>query len=150
MTCKCENPDPNALAGQMNFIFRARMLWRDLATWMTIYMVSAYGDYPNQAAISEKLYELPLEYANFLRLILGDIPTEGYVNLLSTYIITLQNLFHAQLSGDANAAEAYAKQLYQNMDQRAAFLAQINPYWQRETWRSLLYNYNNLIVLRTP
>lgn len=141
-----ENKDTDIITGQMNFIYRARMLWRDLATWITIYLVSTYGGYGNQEAISERLYELPLEYGNFLKLVFGDIPTEGYINLLSTYIINLQNLFHAQLSGDANAVNELAKQLYQNIDQRAAFFAQINPYWQKDTWRSLLYNFNNLLL----
>ncbi len=65
MRYKDERPDPGSLMGQMNFIFRARMLWRDLATWMTIYLVSTYGGYPNQGAVADKLYELPLEYGTF-------------------------------------------------------------------------------------
>lgn len=134
------------VTGEMNLIFRARMLWRNLATWTAIYLVSAYGSYPNQQAVSEKLYEAPLEYGNFMRLVFGNPDTEDYINILSMYIITLQNLFHAQLRGDEEAVNTYARQLYQNIDLRAEFLAQLNPYWQKETWQSLLYHYNNLIM----
>lgn len=141
-----EMPSPVLVTGQMNFIFRARMLWRDLATWMTIYMVSALGGYPNQAALTARLYELPLEYGNFLRLVYGQIPAEEYINLLSVYIINFLNLFHAQMSGDAAAAEIYARQMIQNLNQRAAFLSRINPYWQSGAWRSLLYNFHNLML----
>lgn len=136
---------PNSITGRMNLIFRARMLWRDLATWMTIYLVSVHGNYDNQDAIRNKLYELPLEYGNFLKLVFGDVQTEEYINLLSTYIITSQNLFHAQMIGDANAVNEYARQLYQHIDRKAEFLARINPYWQEDTWQSLLYNFNNLL-----
>ncbi|HML37688.1 MAG TPA: hypothetical protein PKA19_09760 [Bacillota bacterium] len=143
---KNEAPGSSPVTGQMNMIFRARMLWRDLATWMTIYLVSLYGGYPNQSAISQKLYDLPLEYGNFLKFIFGDGTAEEAIHHLSSYIITLQNLFYAQKIGDAAAAEEFAKQLYQIMDDTAEFFARINPYWQEETWRSLLYNYNKLLL----
>lgn len=146
MRFKNETSGPFTLPGQINFIFRSRMLWRDLVTWMSIYMVSTLGGYANQAAVAARMYELPLEYGNFLKLVFGDMPAEEYINLLSTYIITFLNLFHAQISGDAAAVEGYARQLFRNIDQTAAFLARINPYWQNETWRSLLYNYHNLLL----
>lgn len=134
------------ITGEINLIFRARMLWRNLATWITIYLVSTYGGYPNQQAVSEKLYAVPLEYGNFMRLVFGNPATEDYINILSMYIITLQNLFHAQMRGDAEAVDTYARQLYQNIDQRAEFLAALNPYWQKEVWQGLLYYYNNLLL----
>ncbi|MDD3169746.1 MAG: hypothetical protein PHC91_09855, partial [Eubacteriales bacterium] len=65
---------------------------------------------------------------------------------LSMYIIIFLRLFQAQMAGDANAAGEYARQLYQNIEQRAAFLAQINPYWELDTWRTLLYTFNNMIL----
>lgn len=146
MRFKNETSVPISIPGQINFIFRARMLWRDLATWMSIYMVSTLGGYQNQAAVAARMYELPLEYGNFLKLVFSDEPTEEFINLLSTYIITFQRLFHAQMNGDALAAETYARQLIQNIDQTAELLARINHYWQSETWRSLLYNFHNMLL----
>ncbi len=133
------------MSGEMNLIFRARMLWRDLATWMTIYLVSTYGNYPNQDALRQKLYDLPQEYDNLLRLVFGDAATTEYVNLVSTYIVILQSLFHAQLEGDGDTVSELARRLYRNLDQQAAFLARLNPYWEEETWRSLLHHYNHLL-----
>ncbi len=134
------------ITGEMNLIFRARMLWRNLATWITIYLVSTYGGYPNRQAVSEKLYEVPLEYGNFMNLVFGNVPTEEYINILSVYVITLQNLFDAQMRGDMDAVNRYGRQLYQNIDRRAEFLARLNPYWNKETWQSLLYHYNHLLL----
>jgi len=146
MINKCEFHNGSRVTGEMNLIFRARTLWRNLATWVTIYLVSTYGGYPNRQAVSEKLYQVPLEYGNFMRLVFGDAPTEDYINILSVYVITLQNLFDAQMRGDMDAVNEYARQLYQNIDQRSEFLASLNPYWQKETWQSLLYHYNNLLL----
>lgn len=146
MVYKNETRDPSPVTGQMNLIFRGRMLWRDLATWLATYMFSVAGGYGNQDAISARLYQLPLDYGNVMKLFFGDKLSEDYINLLSTYIITLQSLFLAMMKGDADAVNTYAKQLYQNIDQRAAFLAQINPFWQQDVWRSLLYNFNGLVM----
>lgn len=136
----------NIAPGQANLIFRARMLWRDMATWLTIYMFSLYGGYGNHDVIEAKLYQLPLEYGNIMKLIFGNRVSEDYINSLSNYIIIMGNLFHAQLAGDAEAAGNYTQQLYSNIDQRTKFLAQINPYWQEDNWRALLYTFNNMIL----
>lgn len=47
---------------------------------------------------------------------------------------------------DQNAVNEYAKQIYQNIDQRSAFFASINPYWQADTWKTLLITYNNMLL----
>lgn len=146
MIHKYELPEVNLMSGHMNLIFRARMLWRDMATWLTIYLFSLYGGYANQQALADQLYSIPLDYGNVMKLIFGDRVSEDYINLVSNYVITLENLFQAQRNGDQNAVNTYFQQLYQNIDQRAAYLAQINPYWQAEVWRTLLYNYNNMIL----
>lgn len=133
-------------SGYMNLIFRGRMLWRDMSTWLTLYMFSVYGQYPNQQVLADRLYQLPLEYGNTMRLIFGDKISEDYITLLSNYIITLESLFNAQLMNDQNAINEYVRRLYQNINQRAAFLGSINPYWQESVWNTMLYAFNNMIV----
>lgn len=146
MIHKAETRNVSPVTGQMNLVFRARMLWRDLGTWLATYMLSIAGGYGNQEVVAERLYRLPLDYGNIMKLFFGEKLSEDYINLLSTYIITLQSLFISQMRGDVNSANEFTKQLYQNINLRAAFFAQINPYWQESVWRSLLYNFNGLIL----
>lgn len=142
---KVPAPD-NIVTGQMNLIFRGRMLWRDMATWLTMYMLALYGGYPNLQALADQIYKLPLEYGDFMKLIFGDKISDDYINLVSQYVIILEYLFYYQMVGDQNAASNFTQQLYENTNQRAAFLGQINPYWQENTWRTLLTTFNNLII----
>jgi hypothetical protein len=46
----------------------------------------------------------------------------------------------AQLEGNTDEVNLIIQRLYQNADQRAAFLASINPYWDQNEWRRRLYN----------
>ena len=146
MFFKNEMPDNNIVSGPINLIFRARILWRDMATWFTFYLLGLYRNYPSQQSISNRLYGLPLEYGNVLTLIFGDRVSEAYITLLSNYVLILQYLFYSQMIGDVASANNYTQQLYRNIDQRAAHLARINPHWQESVWRSLLIAFNSMFI----
>lgn len=143
---KCQ--DPNNISGEYNLRFTGRMIWRDIATWIRAYLVSTYfnSDPELHQAISEKLYSLPLEHGNFLRIFFGDKIAEDNISLLSNYITLLKSVINAQKSGDVNAVNEYTKQLYQNIDQRADYLSQINPFWQSNIVKSLIYNFTNMTI----
>lgn len=130
----------------MNFIFRARMIWRDLATWLRSYKVSLYGGVGNTDEISQRLFQIPLEYGNILRFFFGDQPTEQFINLLTQYIAILQSLFHAQIDNDVNAINSLTQQAYQNVNSTAALLASINPYWTQGEWITLLTLFTGLQI----
>lgn len=134
------------ISAQMNFIFRARMLWRDLATWLRAYKVSLYGGVGNSESLSQRLYQIPLEYGNMLRVFVGDEATEKYINLLSQYIILLQSLFIAQINNDVNSIDDLTKQIYQNTKERAALFAQMNPYWSQSEWITLMNAFTQMQI----
>lgn len=138
-TEKCITP------GQMNLIFRARMLWRNSATWIRAYLTNAYSGLDTQS-INEKIHRSNLEYGNVLRIFFGEKVTDDYINYLVSYITTYQLLFNALMSGDTNAVDEYSKQLYQNIDQRAASLSEINPFWQETELKNLLYPFTDLLI----
>jgi hypothetical protein len=54
MITKNQIPSSDYITAQINFIFRARMLWRDLATWLRSYKVSLYGGAGNTEALSRR------------------------------------------------------------------------------------------------
>lgn len=136
----------NYITGQMNFIFRARMLWRDLATWLRSYKVSLYGGVGNTNELGQRLFKIPLEYGNILRVFFGDQATEQYINLLTQYIAILQSLFIAQIYKDVNAINNLTQQAYQNVNNTAALLASINPYWTQSEWVTLLDSFTNMQI----
>lgn len=137
---------PNYITGQMNFIFRARMLWRDLATWLRSYKVSLYGGVGNASELGQRLFRIPLEYGNILKVFFGDQTTEQYIYLLTQYMATLQLLFIAQINNDVAAINNLSQQLYQNVNDTAALLASINPYWTQNEWVTLLDSFTSMQI----
>jgi hypothetical protein len=134
------------ITAQMNFIFRARMLWRDLATWLRSYKVSLYGGVGNTDEISQRLFRVPLEYGNILKVFFGDQATEQLINLLTQYIAILQSLFIAQYNNDINEINNLTQQAYQNVKTTAALLASVNPYWTQSEWVTLLTLFTDLQI----
>jgi hypothetical protein len=137
---------PSYITGQMNFIFRARMIWRDLATWLRSYKVSLYGGVGNADQLSQRLFQIPMEYGNILRVFFGDQATEQFINLLTQYIAILQSLFIAQINNDVNEVNRLTQQAYQNVNSTAALLASINPYWTQSEWVTLLTLFTGLQI----
>jgi len=130
--------------GQMNLIFSLRTLWLELATWTSSYLTSTASGLNNIEAVSERLYRIPLEIGNVLRLVFGAQSAEQFINLLSTHIITLENVITAQKNNESEAVTENVGRLYQNADEIATFLTQINPFWTQVQWRNLLYTYISL------
>ncbi len=138
--------NPNYITGQMNFIFRARMLWRDLATWLRSYKVSLYGGVGNTDELSRRLFQLPVEYGSILGVFFGSQTTEQLIFLLTQYIAILQSLFIAQYNNDVAAVNAFTQQVYENVNRTAALLASINPYWSQGDWNTLLSAFTGMQI----
>lgn len=131
---------------QMNIIFHTTSIWTDMTFWTRSYVFSAANGSENQEEVFGRLYRIPSDFAETFQLIFGGAVATRYSNLLSNQIIILREIINAQVRGDANAVNENTTSLYQNADGRAAYLAQINPYWQEAQWRSLIYSYLSLTL----
>jgi len=141
-----ETNDINTTTGQMNLIFKARIFWRDSATWMRAYIISTEEGLEIKDAIMQRLYKLPIEFGNILRMFFGDQVTDNYTKLLSDYITSLKSLLDAQKNGDDYAINESTRQLHENIDQRAAILSKINPFWQESEWKALFDKFLDLTI----
>jgi len=146
MQSPLQGVDSVYLTSQINFIFRARMLLRDLATWLRSYKVSLYGGVGNTAELSQRLFWIPMEYGDFLKVFFGDETTEQLISLLTQYIAILESLFIAQINNDINAINNLTQQAYQNVNETAALLSSVNPYWTQSEWVTRLSSFTNMLI----
>lgn len=144
----CEFQNPSHGSAIDNVIYRARVVFRDLAKWLRAYSVYVFldADPKLQELIATRLLNAPRDYITMLKLFFGDQIADEYDSLFTNYIALFINLIHAQKSGDINAANEDIKQLYQNADQRADFLSKVNPFWQKATFQNLMYTFTGLNI----
>lgn len=140
--------DFNITTGQMSLLFRLRTIWRDIATWMKIYLVYVFlnPDPGLKQAAAQKLNDVPIAYANILRRYFGDNIADEHTTLMSNYTNLLIALIDATKSGDNNAISEYTNQINQNIDERVNFLSSINPFWDKNIISNLLINFNNMSI----
>lgn len=126
---------------QMSLIFNMRMFWRRLTTWTRIYIVSRYLEIGTAEESFERLYLENLDFGDMLRIHYSRSIADRYSQLLNQFSIGLRELITSQREGNFNAIRQNIDRLLQNADQRAAFLASINPYFDETEWRNLLRTY---------
>jgi len=70
----------NLTAAQANLLFRSRMIWRDIASWIGLYSLGSYlnADPAFLDTIKDKITNLPLEYITVLRTYFGDAAADEY------------------------------------------------------------------------
>jgi len=139
--------DPQCITySQMNLIFNARFYYRRLTTWTKAYLLSRYFGIGTMEAQFERLYLETLDIGEILQIIFGRQAAEEYSQLLSQYAIIANELIIAQLAGDLETVNRSVERLYQNVDARADFLQNLNPYWSAEEYRNLFYGFIEHVI----
>lgn len=146
MISKDQEQEPTISYGYLNLVKSYRNLMAQLAYLTRIYFASVYSGFGNAEAIAKKLYSLPNRFQEKSELIFGTPLSEEFLNLLSLHVLNVQSLANALVIGDQNASNYYTQLLYQNADRIASHLSKMNPFWDEMQWKTLLYNYINLII----
>lgn len=61
--------------------------------------------------------------------------------MLTDHLLIASQLLNAVKAGNTEAADTQRKLWYANADSIAEFLSQINPYWDKNTWQSMMYDH---------
>ena len=127
---------------QMNEFYNIRMIWFDLSFWVRSFMLSKYRGIGDVNDVFNRLQQVPDAFINSLRQFFGDNPIlKDYQIQLNTYIDLIDSLTTAEMNGNTDEVSRIVKLLYQNMDERAASFASLNPsYWNVSDLQTRLYD----------
>jgi hypothetical protein len=127
---------------QMNEIYNIRMIWFDLVFWVRSFMLSKYRGIGDVNDVFNRLQQVPGEFISSLKQFFGDNPVfNNYQIQLNTYIDLIDSLTTAEMKGNTDEVSRIVKLLYQNMDERAASFASLNPsYWNVSDLQTRLYD----------
>ena len=138
MACKNQYQENCIPIGQMNLIFNIRTIWILLALWTRAFLFSVTTGFGNQSVVADKLYRIPIDLYNILKLVFRDEESQNILNLLSMFVINLQTVIMGLKSGDQASVDTGTTNLYSTSAALSTYLNQINPFWTATQWRNLL------------
>lgn len=145
---KQQTPESVISFGNANLIFDFRRLWLDLVGWTRTYVSSIMSGFGDATANGERLYAMPREFGNRIRMIFGEEAEQTFITFLSNHIILMMSLASAMKNGNNELVSSLTTQIYQNADEFSAFLDRTNAFWDTTPWQNLLYQYISLQLER--
>lgn len=142
-----ENIENSITYGQMNLINTLRKLWMELVMWRRAYLISFSSNLGDLDTVGKRLYQAPTDIGNVLSIFFGEMPARLIESLIREQILLWMEILYAEKTGNRELIDQNTKRLYENVDQMAAYLASINPYWDEQTWKRALHDYYEATLL---
>lgn len=126
---------------QVNLMHQLRMLWGQHVHWTRSFIISTAADLGDLDAVTARLLRNPADFAKVLHQFYGAKGADRFQELFTQHLLIAADLVQAAKRGDTAAADAARKKWYENADDLSAFLAQINPFWNKAEWQELFYSH---------
>ncbi len=128
------------IKNKQDIINTSRTLWAQRAKWTRMLIISSIENLPDLSLISKRLIKNSTSIADEIRKYYGKEKAKIFEELL------LRNLFTGQMLADnikganVQAADIYRREWYENADDLAEFLCDINVHYNVHEWRAMLYD----------
>ncbi len=116
-------------------------LWIEHVLWTRAFIIGTAFNLPDLKYTTNRLLRNPTDFANVLQPLYGGSTARRFEELFKDHLLIAAQLVNAAKAGDAQSAAQQRNKWYANADDIAIFLAGINPYWNVEAWRALLYDH---------
>ncbi len=116
-----------------------RRLWFQQVQWTRAFIISTAAGSGDLNAVTVRLFRNPGDFAGELSRFYGIRTATEFARLLTEHLTIAAQLVNNQKTGDRAAASVTLKKWYHNADEIAAFLASVNPAWNRAQWQRMLY-----------
>jgi hypothetical protein len=139
-------PNPMKITkSEVDLMNNIRMLWEQHGAWTRMAITSMVFGLPDEELVTNRLLQNPVDFANALRFFYGDKIASKFSDLLKSHLVIAAQIVKASKAGDNKSAIAAEKKWYENADEIATFLAYINPYWSKESWKAMLHEHLALV-----
>jgi len=135
--------------GQVNLNNRLRRLWSQLAMWRREYLIRLASDFGNLEFIEDRLYHITTDFGNVFETFFGVEAANRMEYYFTVQASILNEIAFAVKSGNEEAANNATTRLYENVNDMAAYLVSINPYWNQVNLRDLFFEYYKQTIVET-
>ena len=124
-------------------------LWLDYFFWLRYYITGLMLDQVGLSYAASRAFRNASDFADFLRPFYGEAVSAQVEALFNEHVQSLSEIATVVKSGYDYSV--LRENFYQNANDIARLFAEINPYWDEETWLALLqarYDVEETLILR--
>lgn len=116
-----------------------RQLWSQYSLWTRFYIISKMDNLGDLEVVTNRLYEVPIDFYNVLRVYYDNASALEFENLMREQVtLTIQIISDIKEGQSLDAANNSWKE---NADQIVQLLTRLNPYWDASSLQNLFYNH---------
>jgi len=141
------NPNPPACPNpslQFSLLSSMRNAWEQHVYWTRMLLISIAERLQDQSAVTARLLRNPGDIANIFAEYYNADAAAAIEQLLTEHLKIGAALITALRDGNSEKAEQLKSQWYANADQMAVAFSGINPYYELEEVRKMLYTHLDL------
>jgi hypothetical protein len=118
-----------------------RLLWMRKTSLIRMYVVSIEANLPEFSAVSKRIFSVPADFSCEFKKYFDSEKVKLFEELLTQHITIFGQLVYAIVSGNKAKANDARRKWYENADETAECLADINFYYCQSEWRVMLYDH---------
>jgi len=134
-------PDPSK---KIDLINNMRLVWEQHVYWTRMLLISIAERLKDLDAVTARLMRNPNDIGSIFAQYYSDDVAKTIAQLLTEHLQIGAQLITALRDGQGAQAETLNRQWYVNADKMAAAFAGINPYYNQEDMREMLYRHLDL------
>lgn len=139
------NPYKKINKNMLNLINDINILWFEHILWTKLTIMSIANGSPDVQLVSERLLKNADDFGKAFLPLYGPTVSEQFRKLLREHLLIAADMVNALKRKDNSAVNLIEKKLFKNADDIADFLSRINPYWEKEDIRKMMYEHLNLL-----
>lgn len=126
---------------QVSLLCKLRTLWEQHVFWTRSFIISTASDLGDLDAVTKRLLRNPVDFAEVFAMFYDNETAQTFQELFTQHLLIAADLVNATKNNDMKKSQEAREQWYKNADEIAVFLASTNPYWDRNTWQTLLFDH---------
>lgn len=139
------NPNKKTNANTLKLNNDMRKLWEQHSFWTKLAIMSIANGSPDVQLVSQRLLRNPDDFKKLFTNFYGPTASERFSELLKGHLLIAADLVNAAKRKDNAAVNMLDNKWHKNADEIADTLSHINPYWNRESIKNMLYEHLSLV-----
>ena len=142
---RSNNPNDYWLSvNQVNLMQSMDLAWLEHIFWTRLFLISVAESLGDLEPTTARLLENPRTIANVFRKYYGNNIANRIEELIKEHLLIGGDLIVALKNGNQKSAQELNTKWYKNADDMAEFFSSINPFYNREELRQMLYDHLKL------